>query len=145
MSKRKRTKSEKEKLYDKLIMWWSWFVRKRDGRCVCCEMRGLYNPVRFNDKGFPISHNNGHFIGGRSQKMSLVFEESNQNCQCVPCNIKHNSDQDDYTKYMILTFGKEEVERLKALKNVSKSYTVEEYKQMLEEIKARYYALPDRH
>lgn len=137
-------KSERSRLMKKLIDYHSWFARKRDGRCVSCEMRGIYNPVKFNAKGYPISHNNGHFIGGRSKRMSLMFEITNQNCQCVPCNINHNSDRDDYTAYMLKTFGQEEIDRLESLKHKSVHFTIPDLKEMLKDIKQKYEALPDK-
>lgn len=67
----------------------SLWIRKRDGRCVCC--------------GSTENAQAGHLI--RRGKHSVRFEESNVNRQCKRCNYLHEFHPQVYTAWYIRKYG----------------------------------------
>jgi len=72
----------------------------------------------------------GHFIS-KSGGNSIYFLEKNIHPQCVSCNIFENGNIDKYEKYMIETYGLEEVEKLYEIKKLEMKITIQDYQEMI--------------
>ncbi|MGH1470143.1 MAG: recombination protein NinG [Cellvibrionaceae bacterium] len=93
-------------------------------KCVTCGIEKPWNEM-----------DGGHFIPkGSSSYLALV--EENVHPQCKGCNgfgMKHGSAAQEYTLWMIKTYGKDEVDRMLADKrNIIKIYK-KEYEEMLKD------------
>lgn len=64
---------------DKADDIFSKYIRLRDGKCLRCG-----SPVKFNEKGDPISHNASHFQGRR--KEATRFNPLNCDTLCFSCH-----------------------------------------------------------
>ncbi len=109
-------------------------------KCVTCGCRKFW-------KGSGIDA--GHFLAGR--RLSIRFQESCVHPQCWFCNtgacshvnpfaggVRKESVTIAYTRFMMSTYGEEEIDRLNWLRdNVVKSYSVDELREMRVEFKRR--------
>jgi len=91
----------------------------------------------------------GHFLAGR--RLSIRFDEHCVHPQCRSCNsgscvhvnryasaMRKETVAIAYTRYMMDTYGEDEIDRLNWLRdNVTKSYTVEELREMRAKFKQR--------
>lgn len=110
------------------------YIRLRDsdefGYCTCCTC----GTVRYWEKDGMQA---GHFLDGRGN--SILFEETCVHAQCNICNgtdkyYKTGRDtKTNYTLFMLDKYGRDEVNRLRALKIVPRKYDIEELRE-LEEI-----------
>jgi hypothetical protein len=78
----------------------------------------------------------GHFIP-KAQGNSVYFLEENIHVQCVSCNIFLAGNLTNYTLYMIDMYGRDEVERLKAVRNEKIKISSNDYEEMILEFKNR--------
>lgn len=65
---------------DKADTIFSKYVRLRDKKCMRCQ-----SPVKFNDRGDPITHQASHFQG--RGKESTRFDEENVDTMCGGCHM----------------------------------------------------------
>jgi len=87
--KRRRSKSERRQLEEKLWNLTADFVKARDGCCVTCGAT----------EGLTISH----WIPAGKQR--IRYDLRNCNCQCSTCNGAHNHWHYYYDNYMLKTYG----------------------------------------
>ena len=66
----------------------------------------------------------GHYILDSKNGNSTSFEEHNVHAQCKSCNRYHHGRLDEYTLFIIDKYGREELDRLKSLKLISKKWTI---------------------
>lgn len=113
----------------------SQYIRKRDGRCMRCK-----SPVRFNEKGLPVSHTNSHYItrGNWATRM----DEWNCITLCFPCHRIWGGDgREEYKKFMQDWLGMAAFQNLimrsneYANKLKVRKWAKEEYKNKLRELK----------
>ncbi len=98
------------------------YVHREVGQCVCISC-GFVGPWKGKAIGGGL-FDSGHFLSGRT--LSILFEESGVNPQCKHCNKEGSGARDDYATWMVHVHGKEEVTRLRRLKNETISFTREE-------------------
>ena len=84
----------------------------------------------------------GHFIAGRNN--SILYEETNCHGQCYVCNVHKHGNAVEYYVFMEKTYGKEEIERLRALSHQVVPMTAQDhlairdkYQKKIEELHAR--------
>ena len=93
--------------------YFSWYVRKRDGKCMRCG-----SPVRFNDKGLPISHHASHFYGrGRE---STRFDEINVVTHCHGCHSYLTANPQVHHQWKLEQIGQREYDLLMLRANTYK-------------------------
>jgi hypothetical protein len=100
------------------------YIRLRDSilttgdpkRCICVTCGKEYPNGSFR------SIQAGHFISGRHS--AILFEETCCHGQCYNCNIILKGNSGAYTRYMKKRYGQKEIDRLLALDETTKNYTV---------------------
>lgn len=91
---------------DKADAVFSQFIRLRDKECRRC-----HSPVRFNDKGMPISHQASHFIG--RGKEGTRFDEENCDTLCGACHMFFTSHPIEHYEWQLERKGEDTIQRLK--------------------------------
>jgi len=87
--------------------WLSIFIRLRDAnedgicKCVTCESRQLWR-----------SMDCGHFI--KRQHIATRFNEKNCHAQCKNCNYFKQGNDANYERFIIETYGIDELNKLKS-------------------------------
>ncbi len=89
-------------------------------RCITCDKEIHYKEA-----------NAGHYVHG------LDFLEDNQHGQCVYCNKYKSGQLDNYTLFMIDTFGRERVDELHLEKHKLHKYSIPELQDMRADYKER--------
>jgi len=116
--------------YYKKKLWtvFSLYIRARDNyTCVTCGKKG---------KG-PGIHA-GHYITKSVGGLSLYFHEQNVHAQCYRCNIHLSGNWTAYREFILRTYGEEVDNELIQLKNTGyRKYSIEEYKNLIEEYKQK--------
>jgi hypothetical protein len=112
-------------------------VYRKEGQCVCVTC-GAVKPW---SSGLGGMHT-GHFLGGRTGP--ILFDEGNVAPQCSNCNRYESGEPQKFRLWMESVRGIEEVERLKALKNTSRSFRRDELVDMRIEYQARLKAAEER-
>lgn len=117
MVKKKKLKTiqQLKKLADKIFSIW---IRNRDKACVTC--------------GSTRNLQNGHFIS-RSVNI-LRYDERNNNCQCLVCNVFYHGNMPAYSEFMLKKHGADIITKLLKEKQQLHQFT----RQELEEIIKRY-------
>lgn len=105
------------------------YIRTRDclktdgtpfaGNCVTCGRRYMFHELQA-----------GHFLSGRGN--SILFEETNCHAQCYGCNVMKHGNLENYYPYMLKTYGEDEIDRLKRLKNTTRKFSIGELDLMTE-------------
>jgi len=72
----------------------------------------------------------GHFIP-KAAGNSVYFLEENIHPQCVSCNIFKAGNLTEYTLFMIDLYGRDEVERLKQVRDEKIKITLQDYEDMI--------------
>ncbi len=120
-------KIDKRKLKKKVWTEFSKYIRLRDsdenGWCKCCTC-----DYREHWKNFQA----GHFIAGRNN--SILFEETCVHAQCRRCNYNEGNGP-EYFIFMENTYGRDEIDRLRALKHATVKFSVSELETMYEKFK----------
>jgi len=99
--KKKRQKSKRERLIEKLDALHSKYIRKRDGQCVQC---GSVQQLTW-----------GHIFSKRHHVARWDMEDNgNVHTQCWPCNYRHIRQQYLYFKWYQDRFGMAQFEELYA-------------------------------
>ena len=98
---------------DKADKVFSQVIRLRDRKCVRCG-----SPVKFNDKGLPVSHQNSHYFGrGRE---STRFHLYNCDTLCYGCHrIWGSDDKEGYRAFKIKQLGEDGFNLLTILANTT--------------------------
>ena len=95
--KKLKTISQLKKEADRKM---SLLVRARDGGCVTC--------------GSKENLQNGHYVP--RNWMALRYDERNNNCQCLVCNVFKKGNMDEYARFLIRKYGTGILEELNKLK-----------------------------
>lgn len=93
--------------------YFSQYIRLRDRECRRC-----HSPVKFNEKGLPISHQASHFKGRR--KESTRFEPLNVDTLCGGCHAYFTENPTEHEAWQIQTKGQKVVNQLILLSNTYK-------------------------
>jgi len=83
----------------------SQWIRLRDRQCVKCG-----SPVRFNEKGLPISHQASHFKGRK--KESTRFDPNNVDTLCWGCHSYFGSQPNEHYDWQVARKGQDMVDKL---------------------------------
>ena len=75
----------------------------------------------------------GHFIPGRGD--AILFERTNVHFQCPKCNRFEQGKWVEYEEFMLKKYGREEVDRLKALKKSIRKYSEPELSDMVKQFR----------
>lgn len=95
---------------DKLFSIW---IRLRDRRCRRCS-----SPVKLNEKGLPVSHQNSHFKG--RIKESTRFEPLNCDTLCGGCHGYLGSNPLEHVEFQVKLKGQDMVDKIILLSNTYK-------------------------
>lgn len=137
----KRSRLRKTAKKDTLGYWknkfwgvFSKYIRERDEYiCFTCGKEG-------KGKGMHA----GHFIPRRSGGLSLFFHEENVWSQCFHCNINLGGNGAEFYRRLVERIGADRVEELFRLRDQGfRQYTIQEYKDLIEEYNAKIEALQD--
>lgn len=87
------------------------YIRKRDGKCMRCGSRVLYN-----DKGEPITHQNSHYFGRRN--WGIRFDPDNCDTLCGACHqMWGGDDRREYEAFKKKQLGERGYNLLQIRKN----------------------------
>lgn len=101
-------------------------IRLRDKKCVRCG-----SPVKFNEKGIPVTHQNSHYFG-RGQE-STRYNKNNCDTLCYGCHVIWGSkEREDYRDFKINQLGQKGFDLL-----LLRSKTPQKKDRKLELIKAK--------
>ena len=78
----------------------------------------------------------GHFVA-RAQGNATYFDLRNINSQCYRCNINLGGNGAEYYPFMEKKHGKAVIDELRRLSNTTVKFTIPDYEEMIEEMKAR--------
>lgn len=95
---------------DRADTLFSQYIRLRDRVCKRCN-----SPVRFNDKGLPVSHQASHFKGRRNE--ATRYEPFNVDTLCGGCHSYFTANPYEHVNWQIQTKGQEMVDKLILLSN----------------------------
>jgi hypothetical protein len=103
---KKESISELKKKLDAVFSLWVRHRGSKDGMntCVCC---GVVKPIK--------ELQCAHYFSRRY--LALRFHEKNGHPNCVRCNVLLNGNYPAYAKFMIDTYGLEEIEKMDVQKN----------------------------
>lgn len=90
-------------------------------RCVTC---GKIGPWKGGSAAAGGGMNTGHFISSRCN--SIVLEETNVAPQCAHCNLYLSGNQECYSTWMLHVHGRDEMDRLRRLRNEKRQFSKEE-------------------
>jgi len=100
--------------------------------------------IRLRDKGnkciscgkTPLKENAGHFFNANNH-WNVRFDEDNVHLQCEHCNTFLSGNLINYRTNLIAKIGIERYNELEAKSNVTRKFTVEELKEIIEEYKKK--------
>ena len=123
--KRRKLKTKKKYLKDKLDDIFSKYIRARDKKCYCWSTENLQN---------------WHYYSRVST--STRFDEKNCNACCSSCNVIHEHDREPYTQFMLQKYWSEVIEELRLkyhwpsliLKEYDYEELIKEYELKLKEL-----------
>ena len=90
---------------DKADIAFSKYIRLRDGKCMRCN-----SPVKFNDKGDPVSHQASHFQG--RGKEATRFDPENVDCMCGGCHMYLGSMPYEHVQWQVKQKGQQAVDMI---------------------------------
>ena len=90
---------------DKADDVFSQYIRLRDKKCMRCG-----SPVKFNDKGMPVSHQASHFVGRR--KEATRFDEENVDTLCGGCHMYFTAQPAEHYQWQVKRKGQKVVDGL---------------------------------
>ena len=90
---------------DKADDVFSQYIRLRDKKCMRCG-----SPVKFNDKGMPVSHQASHFVGRR--KEATRFDEENVDCLCGGCHMYFTANPAEHYQWQVNKKGQKTIDML---------------------------------
>lgn len=115
----------RQKLVKELDEAFSDYIIARDKKCVTC--------------GSTEQLNCSHLISRR--KSALRWDETNCNCQCYPCNCRHNYYPHFYTQWFIDKYGKAKYDELCQIADKTHKWELWDLALMLGVIKSKLSAL----
>jgi len=95
---------------DQADIAFSQWIRLRDKECKRC-----HSPVKFNDRGLPVSHQASHFKG--RAKEGTRFEPLNVDTLCGGCHRYFTAQPDEHVEWQIQTKGQEIVDKIRIQAN----------------------------
>jgi hypothetical protein len=96
---KRRKKTVRKYLIEKLDSIVSEYIRLRDGKCVVCNSKDDLT--------------NGHLFSRGSYSLRWdIRSDGNCHCQCLICNFKHEYDAYPYTNWYIKKFGMDRYDEL---------------------------------
>lgn len=99
--------------------YFSQWIRFRDKQCMRCK-----SPVRFNEKGLPVTHQNSHYFGRGRQ--GTRFEPDNCDTLCHGCHrFWEKEDREAYREFKVEQLG---TKRYASLTLQANSYHKKDYK-----------------
>ena len=117
-----------------------------DDRSRLCKIaQQVFNKyIRLRDKGnkciscnkTPLKENGGHFFNANNH-WNVRFDEDNVHLQCEHCNTFLSGNLINYRTNLIEKIGIERYNELEAKSNVTRKFTVEELKEIIEEYKKK--------
>src|SRR3990167_10263026 len=110
--KKRKSISKLKKKADKVFSLW---IRARDKRCVSC--------------GSDRNLQNGHYIS-RSHNATR-YNEKNNNCQCLTCNIFKKGNYPAYTLYLMRKYGNGIIKELEKIGRETKQFTPAELERII--------------
>ena len=137
---KKNNKKKKSLRQAKKTAWimFSKYIRMRDclktlnstkyGLCCTCGKMFKFEELQA-----------GHFTSGR--KLSTLFDEINVHAQCRACNIFKQGNKFEYAAFMIKRYGEDEILNLHTKDHVIKKYSVNDYLEIEQEYKIKYFEL----
>ena len=129
LKKSQPKKTSKRILKKKAWEWFSRYIRLKDSddygfaNCVTCSQRYHWKELQA-----------GHFVPGRCN--SILFEESGVHPQCRRCNYNEGNGP-EYFIFMEKKYGREEIDRLRALRHQQRKFSEPELLDMIEDFKER--------
>ena len=101
------------------------YIRLRDkgNKCISCNKT-------------PLKENGGHFFNANNH-WNVRFDEDNVHLQCEYCNTFLSGNLINYRTNLIAKIGIERYNELEAKSNVTRKFTVEELKEIIEEYKKK--------
>lgn len=134
MIKKKKKKTEKRKLIEKLDAVFSQYIRLRDAspksglvRCISCGSVHHWTKIQ-----------NGHYESRAN--MATRWSEANCHPQCVACNVMMHGNILAYRRAMVKMYGENAVNQIEVLAHTTKQWSTWE----LEEMIKYYTALRDK-
>ena len=109
---KRKSISKLKKKADKVFSLW---IRARDKRCVSC--------------GSEQNLQNGHYIS-RSHNATR-YNEKNNNCQCLTCNIFKKGNYPAYTLYLMRKYGNGIIKELEKIGRETKQFTPAELERII--------------
>lgn len=73
----------------------------------------------------------GHFV--RRRHFSVRWDERNVHPQCVHCNTFLDGNEGEYARFILDTYGRETLDELLGMKNVTKKWTYGELQELYEQ------------
>lgn len=95
---------------DKADRVFSQYIRLRDKECKRC-----HSPVRFNEKGLPVSHQASHFFG--RGKEATRYDEKNVDCLCAACHMYFTAHPLEHVDWQVEVKGQKTVDELRLWSN----------------------------
>lgn len=116
---------KKKDLKKELDTWFSRYIRLRDdGVCCSCGNRAYWKTMQ-----------NGHFVS-RSY-LATRWDEENNHCQCVGCNIFRHGNMTEYAEFMINKYGVNKIAELNKKKEKIVKLTKGWYEEKIEYYKSK--------
>lgn len=119
---KKLNENDKSYLTKKAQQIFNKYIRLRDKDLPCISCGHTGNRQRHAGHFMPVG-SNGH----------IRFDEANCHSQCSICNNHKSGNLSEYEPNLVLKIGQDEVDRLK--RKFTKTYSVEELKQIIETYK----------
>ncbi len=98
---------------DRADIYFSQWVRLRDGKCLRCQ-----KPIELNDKGMPINLQASHFQGRR--KESTRYDPENVCALCPSCHRYLGENPAEHYKFQVDRLGQKQVDALILRSNLYK-------------------------
>lgn len=131
----KRSKSEIQKKKERAQKVFNEYIRLKmcyettgspwSGICVTCK-------TETNNDGHLVA---GHFVKDSKNGNLTSFDEHNVHIQCQKCNRYYSGNDGEHAIYIIDKYGREELDRLKTSKAISKKWTIDELESIYKDYK----------
>jgi len=129
-SKKRKTRTERQKLKDKCWELCSLYNRMKDAdwrgyvACVTCGVVKHYKQQQ-----------GGHFIPGRTN--GILFEDQGIHAQCYSCNMMKGGNPRKYDAYMKKRYGQRVINKLDKLSESTVQLSEDDLRKKIEEYKIK--------
>ena len=132
--KKKKTKSlsQLKRDFDNVYSKWIRLKNSKNGKCMCITC-GKWMPIKEAQCGHYVSRT----------YLSLRFDHKNTAVQCYGCNICRSGALDEYSLWLIGTYGEGILEELNKKKHEPKKYSRLEYNSFIKIYKDKIQKLKD--